>query len=244
MRFILPTLISQLSPERGNVCFASAVHGWCFSLSSFAKIYTDYHGSGFDTGELSRRKGLSTVDFAKRLWGDSWLDPETRTFKKVHPGGSTSRTFVAFILEPLYKIYSSALGEEPDELARTLRQVGVRLSKPELHLNPRPLLRLILGRFFGDASGLVDMVVSHVPSPVAAAHGKIAHCYTGTLDCAGNGEGVVPAMLRCDPLGPLVLNVVKLCSSPDGRTFHAFGRIYSGTLRAGDRCVFYVFCHR
>jgi U5 small nuclear ribonucleoprotein component len=28
----------RLSPERGNVCFASSAHGWCFSLLSFAKV--------------------------------------------------------------------------------------------------------------------------------------------------------------------------------------------------------------
>ena len=58
------------------------------------------------------------------------------------------------------------------ELARTLRDVGVKLSKPELHLDPKPLLRLILSRFFGNASGFVDMVATWVPSPVAAARGK------------------------------------------------------------------------
>ena len=28
----------RLSPELGNVCFASSQHGWCFSLFSFAKV--------------------------------------------------------------------------------------------------------------------------------------------------------------------------------------------------------------
>lgn len=243
----------RVSPEYGNVCFASAAHGWCFSLGSFAKIYTDYHAaygasSATDRKELSRHKVLSAHEFSIRLWGDAWLDPETRTFKKVQPSGSVPRTFVEFILEPLYKVYASALGEEPDELARTLRDVGVKLSKPELHLDPKPLLRLILSRFFGNASGFVDMVATWVPSPVAAARGKVAHCYTGELlsdgdvglSSAGNGatadgQVVARAMAQCDPAGPLVMNVVKLYSSPDGTSFHALGRVYSGTLRAGDR---------
>jgi len=212
----------RLSPERGNVCFASAAHGWCFSLLSFAKVYTDYH----------QQPGLSAKELALRLWGDAWLDPESRTFKKAPPpGGATPRTFVQYLLEPLYKMYAAALGEEPDELARTLREVGVACTKPELHLNPRPLLRLILGRFFGDASGFTEMVAAHVPSPVAGAAAKVRHAYTGSL---AEGSRVAQAMLRCDPSGPLVINVVKLYSGPDGATFHALGRVYSGTVRAGD----------
>ena len=227
----------RVSPERGNVCFASAVHGFCFSLTSFAKIYTDYHYT--ESRGIEQRKALSAKDLAKRLWGDSWLDPETRTFKKSQPqpdsqtGRPVARTFVSFILEPLYKIYSSALGEEPEVLAQTLREIGVSLSKPELHLDPKPLLRLILGRFFGDASGFVDMVSQYVPSPVAAAPQKVAHCYSGNLDEASSATAT--AMMRCDPSGPLMLHIVKLFSSPDGTTFYAFGRIYSGTLRAGER---------
>ena len=52
-------------------------------------------------------------------------------------------------------------------------QIGVSLSKPELHLDPKPLLKLALGRFFGDASGLVDMLARHVPSPVDGAAAKV-----------------------------------------------------------------------
>ncbi len=44
-----------VSPIRGNVLFASCLHGWVFSLQSFAA--TMYHQS---TG------------LAERLWGDIW----------------------------------------------------------------------------------------------------------------------------------------------------------------------------
>ena len=28
----------RLAPEKGNVCFSSGQHGWCFTLASFAKV--------------------------------------------------------------------------------------------------------------------------------------------------------------------------------------------------------------
>ena len=35
-----------------------------------------------------------------------YFHPDSRTFKRKPPAGGAERTFVAFILEPLYKIYS------------------------------------------------------------------------------------------------------------------------------------------
>ena len=49
---------ARLSPEAGNVVFASSKYGFCFSLASFAHKYAEYHG-GFPAKEL-----------AKRLWGN------------------------------------------------------------------------------------------------------------------------------------------------------------------------------
>lgn len=32
----------RLSPELGNVCFASSLNAWCFTLESFAKVCTEH----------------------------------------------------------------------------------------------------------------------------------------------------------------------------------------------------------
>ena len=34
----------RVSPEKGNVSFASTQMGWCFTLKSFAKMYADTYG--------------------------------------------------------------------------------------------------------------------------------------------------------------------------------------------------------
>lgn len=84
----------RLSPEMGNVCFASSQMGWCFSLKSFAKMYHDNSQQGFDIEAFSRR-----------LWGDIYFDPEERNFKRNPSAGVKHRTFTYFILEPLYKLF-------------------------------------------------------------------------------------------------------------------------------------------
>lgn len=58
----------------------------------------------------------------------------------------------------------------------------------------------------------------------------MARCYSGLQD----GK-VAQAMLECDSHGPLMIHVVKLYASEDGQNFSAFGRIYSGSVRPGER---------
>src|SRR5690606_31673250 len=92
----------KVSPELGNVCFASSLMGFVFSLESFAKIYSDYY------------KSFDPKEFAKRLWGDIYFDEETRKFSRKFPKEKKNpkRTFVQFILEPIYKIFSHVVGQD------------------------------------------------------------------------------------------------------------------------------------
>lgn len=49
-------------------------------------------------------------------------------------------------------------------------------------------------RFFGAASGFVDMVSKFVPSPVEGAEHKVNTLYTGPAD-----SSLAVAMKKCDP---------------------------------------------
>eukprot|EP01116_Phalansterium_solitarium_P021320 TRINITY_DN6583_c0_g1_i3.p1 TRINITY_DN6583_c0_g1~~TRINITY_DN6583_c0_g1_i3.p1 ORF type:complete len:855 (+),score=281.52 TRINITY_DN6583_c0_g1_i3:219-2783(+) len=206
----------RVSPELGNVCFASGEHGWSFTLLSFAKIYFDRHG-GFDPDE-----------FARRLWGDIYFSPSSRKFRRK-PEEDEPRSFVQFILEPLYKVYAQVVGEEGPTLQRTLDELGLYIKPSELLMDTRPLIKCVLSKFFGNCGGYVSMLVAHVPSPVAAARTKIAHTYTGPQNST-----IAQAMARCDPKGPLMIHITKLFSNSDCTAFDALGRVFSGTARTGD----------
>lgn len=90
----------------------------------------------------------------------------------------------------------------------------------------------LLSSFFLTHLRLVESLLTYrnSPSPGAAARGKVARCYTGPLD-----SSVAKAMIECDPRGPLVIHCVKMYASPDGLTFSTFGRVYSGTVKAGEQ---------
>ncbi|XP_047657065.1 116 kDa U5 small nuclear ribonucleoprotein component [Tachysurus fulvidraco] len=206
-----------VSPLLGNVCFASSQYSTCFTLGSFAKIYSDTYGD------------INYNEFAKRLWGDIYFNPKTRKFTKKAPNSNSQRSFVEFVLEPLYKILSQVVGDVDTSLPRVLDELGIHLTKEELKLNIRPLLRLVCNRFFGEFTGFVDMCVQHIPSPHRGARAKIEHSYTGGLD-----SDLAEAMTECDSDGPLMCHTTKMYSTDDGVQFHAFGRVLSGTLQAGQ----------
>uniref|UniRef100_A0A7S4JKP7 Tr-type G domain-containing protein n=1 Tax=Odontella aurita TaxID=265563 RepID=A0A7S4JKP7_9STRA len=192
------------------------------------------NGGGMSGTPLGRN--LTPADLARRLWGDCYLDPAAGTFHRSsrdcdNSEGPVKRTFVQYALEPLYKIYAACLGENERDVDKMLRTVGVILGRDQLRASARPLLRAALRRFFGDGSGgFVDMVAKHIPSPAAASKGKVARCYTGPLT-----SPVASSMSTCSPTGPLMFHVTKLYAAPDGKSFSSFGRIYSGTVKPGDR---------
>lgn len=84
-----------LSPLLGNVCFASSYYRFCFTLKSFAKIYSVMYSTPFDYSQ-----------FALKLWGDIYFNAKTRKFSKKPTSATQQRSFIEFILEPLYKIFS------------------------------------------------------------------------------------------------------------------------------------------
>ena len=110
--------------------FASGLNGWLFSLKSFATLYAASHPGlrvdrfvcDFDLLRLCYRPRLYQTQavflsalfdmflcpayrFVRRLWGDYYFDPATRKFVRSSPGAGAQRTFVEFILDPLYKLY-------------------------------------------------------------------------------------------------------------------------------------------
>lgn len=210
----------RLSPELGNVCFSSGQHGWTFTLLSFAQLYCQKH-----------QQKINPEDLAKRLWGDWYVNTRTRALTKTRPvGGESVRSFVQYILEPLYKIYSFVIGESSEDLKVIFKQLGIKLKPSEFHLDPRPLLKLSLMRFFGLPLGFVSMLVQHVPSPKDNARNKIETLYTGYQT-----GSVAQEMLQCSTDSNLMANVMKLYNTPDGSQFLALARIYSGMIQVGQK---------
>ena len=208
----------RVGPELGNVCFAATEMGWSFTLESFAKMYAENSPEAFDSAE-----------FAKRLWGDVYFDTAKRTFRRNKSGDAPTRSFVYFILEPLYKLVTHVIGEDQETLRVTLESLGIHLKPSMLSMDVRPLLRIVCKEFLGTANGFVEMCVTHLPSPLDSAHKKLQRTYTGPLD-----SKYAAGIQTCDPEGPLMIQIVKLYNADDVTSFDAFGRVLSGTVKSGQ----------
>ncbi|KAK5953125.1 hypothetical protein OHC33_005693 [Knufia fluminis] len=203
----------RLSPEKGNVAFACADMDWVFTLSSFARQYSE---------KFSK---LDPSEFAKRLWGDIFYNPRSRKFSRKAVEEGAKRSFVHWVLEPIYKLYSHTISESPEDLADTLATLDIALKPSQLKSDAKVLLKLVCAQFFGDASPFVDMVVQHIPSPLEGAKRNLQNYYTGPLNSTFGD-----AMTTLDPEGPLIIQITKLYNNTDASSFDAYGRIMSGTV--------------
>lgn len=111
--------------------------------------------------------------FADRLWGDIYFNEEEGKFTRKQVDPEQTRSFVHFILEPLYKLYSQVLSEETEQLQETLEELGIKLKPIMYKMDVRPLLKAVLDQFFGPASGLVDLITECIPSPVQNSKNKV-----------------------------------------------------------------------
>lgn len=71
-------------------------------------------------------------------------------------------------------VVSAALqvvGDVDTSLPRTLDELGIHLTKEELKLNIRPLLRLVCKKFFGEFTGSEGRPALHVSSPMPCRGG-------------------------------------------------------------------------
>ncbi|KAF4124905.1 116 kDa U5 small nuclear ribonucleoprotein component [Geosmithia morbida] len=206
----------RISPEKGNVLFACAEMGWCFTLSSFARMYSEEYG------------GIDPDEFAKRLWGDVYYNPRKRNFTRKPVEQGAARSFVHFVMEPIYKIFSHSISDSPEDLRPLLASLGVELKPSQYKADAKEILRLVCEQFFGPSTGFVDMIVQHIPAPAEAAERTLELYYTGPTD-----SRVAASIRACDQDGPLVVHVTKLFNTTDAKSFYSLGRVLSGTARPG-----------
>ena len=72
---------------------------------------------------------INASEFARRLWGDIYFNSKTRKFTKKPPHGSAQRSFIEFILEPMYKIFAQIVGDVDVSLPMLCDELGIRLTK-------------------------------------------------------------------------------------------------------------------
>jgi elongation factor 2 len=77
---------------------------------------------------------------------------------------------------------------------------------------------------------LLEMITLHLPSPAKAQSYRTETLYEGPLD-----DPCGQSMKKCDPQGPLMVYISKMVPTADNSRFVAFGRVFSGTIKTGQK---------
>jgi len=211
----------QVGPELGTVAFGSGLHGWGFNVERFAKIY-------------AAKMGVDKQKMMKRLWGDNYFNAKKKTWTNVvQPEGCTEplqRAFCQFIMGPIAQLMRAIMNDDKAKYEKMMTTLGIVLKGDDRQLTGKPLMKRTMQIWINAADTLLAMIVSKLPSPVKAQKYRVENLYEGPMD-----DTAANAMRACDPKGPLMLYISKMVPTSDKGRFHAFGRVFSGTVATGHK---------
>lgn len=210
----------QVYPERGTVAFGSGLHGWAFTVRQFATRY-------------SKKFGVDRIKMMERLWGDSFFNPKTKkwTNKDTDADGKPlERAFNMFVLDPIFRLFSAIMNFKKAEIPTLLDKLEINLKSEEKELDGKALLKVVMKKFLPAADALLEMIVIHLPSPLTAQNYRAETLYEGPPD-----DPFCTAIKNCDPKADLMVYISKMVPTSDKGRFYAFGRVFSGTVKSGQK---------
>jgi elongation factor 2 len=207
---------TQVYPEKGTVCFSAGLHGWAFTIPTFARMY-------------AAKFGVAEEKMQTRLWGDAHFDRSSNKWYSG-PKEGAERGFVSFIYKPINQIIQMAINDQKDKLFPLLDKLGIKLSTEAKELTGKPLMKRVLQTWLPAAEALMDMMVYHLPSPRTAQQYRAETLYEGPQD-----DKYAAAIRACKPDGPLMMYVSKMIPIGDTGRFIAFGRVFSGVITGGQK---------
>ena len=205
-------------PEQGTVAFASGLHGWAFTIRQFAQRY-------------SKKFGVDRQKMMTKLWGENYFNPATKKWTNKGTdaeGKPLERAFNMFVLDPIFKLFDTTMNKKKEDVHGLLEKLEITLKSDEKDYEGKLLLKTIMKKFLPAGEALMEMLVIHLPSPITAQKYRVENLYEGPLD-----DDCAKGIAACDPEAPLMLYISKMVPTSDKGRFYAFGRVFSGTVRAG-----------
>jgi len=169
----------------------------------------------------------------ERLWGENYFDAEAKKWVKTSQsksGKPLTRAYCQFVLDPIWKLFGSIMNGEKAKYEKMLTSLKIKLDNEELEETGKPLLKTVMKKFLPAAEALLEMIILHLPSPVVAQKYRVENLYEGPQD-----DECATAFRNCDPNGPLMMYVSKMVPTTDKGRFYAFGRVFSGVIRTGQK---------
>ena len=153
-------------PIKGNVIFASAIHGWGFSLGPFATL-------------LSKKLNVNRAMLLKHLWGDYYYNPNKKSVTSKQSIATTKNNkkitllpmVAKYILEPIWMMYNTVLVDiKPKKAKRmaTALNIDVSAINEKTLKSPDLLIRTIMKSWLSLSNSILSCAVTHMPNPVEA----------------------------------------------------------------------------
>jgi len=209
----------ECTPSSGRVGFGSGLHAWGFTLSDFARMY-------------SSQFGVSPEKMMKKLWGNNYWDPKAKAWTKKNEDGKKMRGFCQFILQPIKKLFDAIMTDDKETFEPIVRALRLKFTKKDLEeagTRNKDYLKMVMRTWLPAGNALLDMIAEHLPSPADAQAYRVENLYTGPLD-----SPEVEWVAKCDKSAPLSMYVSKMVPTSEKGRFIAFGRVFSGTIKAGN----------
>jgi elongation factor 2 len=111
----------QVDPVKGTVAFGSALFGWAFTLTKFARIYSEKFKVDMDKMML-------------KLWGDNYHDAKAKKWKTeeiADDGAHLKRCFVQFIMEPVIRLCRNIMEGNKEAVWKMLVMLEITLKTEE-----------------------------------------------------------------------------------------------------------------
>ena len=207
----------QVYPEAGTVAFGSALHGWGFTLTTFAKMYA---------AKFKQDKNK----LIKKLWGDNYYNPTEKKWSHEPEDETVQRAFCSYILNPLTKLANEVSTGKKEVFQPLLKKLGIELNSEELELQGKYLLRKVMQKWINASEALIEMIILHLPSPKVSQKYRTLYLYQGPMD-----DECAKAMIECNPNGPVMMFISKMVPTSDNGRFYAFGRVFSGKVKPGEK---------
>jgi len=210
----------QVDPVKGTVAFGSALFGWAFTLTKFARIYAEKFKVDFD-------KMIS------KLWGDNYHDAKAKKWKTeevADDGATLKRCFVQFIMEPVIRLCRNIMEGNQEAVNKMLTILEINLKTEDKDKKGKDLFKTVFQKWINAAEALLEMIVLKLPSPVKAQKYRAAYLYEGPID-----DPCGQAIKNCDQKGPLMVFISKMVPTNDKGRFYAFGRVFSGIVSTGQK---------
>merc|ERR1712054_259531 len=211
----------QVFPDHGTVAFGSGLQSWAFTLNHFAHLYA----AKFKT---------DAAKLVKKMWGNHFFDTKAGKWSKKEGEGADGkplvRGFNKFVLEPIFKMFNLIMNGHKEKYTKLINMVGVNLNSDEKDLEGKPLVKTVMRKWLPAAEALMEMIVLHLPSPAKAQKYRTETLYEGPID-----DDCAKSMMACDQKGALMVYISKMVPTPDNSRFVAFGRVFSGLIKTGQK---------